>query len=202
MNTTIAIILGFIATFLGGIAIGFVIGISKGLTLGLHFRSGRPLSPIPWILSFIGAGAFMLVAVGSAIYSGVFLAKSVETQATVREIAEHRNKEGDVSRRPIYIYTDTTGATYTGTSNMGDGSEYTVGDKLRVRYLASSPQESRIDSFSHHWFLPIFMGAISMFLVALGYGFRWWRAREQQWANKASLPAGMNPTTSTPTALP
>lgn len=47
-DTALIIVIAFFATFLGGMALGFMSGIAKGMSLGAHFRAGRPVSPIPW----------------------------------------------------------------------------------------------------------------------------------------------------------
>jgi len=185
MDSTLILILAFVATFLGGIAVGFIIGIAKGITLGANFRTGRPASPIPWILCFIGSGIFLLTAIGSSIYSVYFLSSSVQTKATVIEIVERKDNEGHVKRTPIYTYTDSSGKSFTDRSSSSDGREFKVGDSIPIRYLKSSPHQSRIDYFSYHWILPIFMMIFSILLGGLGFGLRWWRNKEQQWANKA-----------------
>jgi hypothetical protein len=192
MDASLVLVIAFIATLLGGMAIGFMIGITKGLSLGATFRTGRPVSPRPWILCFIGAGAFLLTAIGSTVYSIYFLASSIQTSAVVTEIVERKDSEGHVSRTPVYSYKDAAGAKFTDRSSTGDGREFDVGDTIPIRYLKSSPHQSRIDYFSHHWLLPIFMTVFSILLGGLGFGLRWWRDREQQWANKTLHPTAGN----------
>lgn len=165
-------------------AIGFMLGITKGLSLGATFRTGRPVSPMPWILCFVGAGIFLLTAVGSTVYSTYFLANSIQTSAVVTEIIERKDGEGHLSRTPVYAYKDATGEKFTDRSSTSDGREFEVGDTIPIRYLKTSPHQSRIDYFSHHWFLPSFMLIFSLLLSGLGFGLRWWRNREQQWTNE------------------
>ena len=188
MESSLVLVIAFIATLISGIAIGFMIGITKGMSLGATFRTGRPVSPIPWILCFVGAGIFLLTAVGSTAYSTYFLASSIQTSAVVTEIVERKDGEGRLSRTPVYTYKDATGEKFTDRSSTGDGREFEVGDTIPIRYLKTSPHQSRIDYFSHHWFLPIFMLIFSLLLSGLGFGMRWWRHREQQWANKTLHP--------------
>lgn len=187
MDTTLVLVIAFVATLLGGMAIGFMLGITKGMTLGATFRTGRPVSPIPWMLCFIGSGVFLLTAVGASIYSIYFLTNSIQTKAIITEIVERKDGEGHLSRTPVYAYKDSSGKEFTDRSATGDGREYQIGDAIPIRYLKSSPHESRIDYFAYHWFLPIFMVISSVVLGGLGFGFRWWRNREQQWANKSVL---------------
>lgn len=190
MNSTIGIVIAFAATLLIGMAIGFMIGLAKGMSLGARFRSGRPVSALPSILCFIGSGIFLLVALGSSIYSFYFIANSAQTEAMVTEIIERKDDEGRVRRTPVYSYTAASGNMFTDRSSIGDGRELAIGDTIPVRYLKDSPHQSRIDYFSHHWLLPVFMAAFSVGLAGLGFGLRWWRRQEQQWANERMEQSG------------
>ena len=172
------LIIAFIATFLCALSIGFSAGVVKGMSLAAHHRSGRPVSPIPWILCFVGSGILLLTSVGTTIYSMYFLASSVQAEATVTEIVETKDNEGVIHRSPVYSYENASGEDFTDTSSTGDGREYKVGNVIPIRYLKNSPHQSRIDYFSHHWVLPIIMAVLSIALAGLGYGLRWWRNRE------------------------
>lgn len=178
------IIIAFVVTLLGGMAIGFMMGITKGMSLGAHFQTGRPGSPIPWILCATGSGICLLMAIGTSIYTLYFLTASAPAIATVTEIIERKDDEGNKSYSPVYSYMLPDGQSFTDRSSMSDDGEHQVGDTIPIRYLKSSPHKSRIDYFAHHWFLPILMTAFSLSLAAVALGIRWWREREQQWANK------------------
>ena len=190
MDSSLVLVIAFVATLLGGMAIGFMFGITKGMSLGATFRTGRPVSPMPWILCFMGAGIFLLAAVGSSIYSIYFLSNSIRTSAVVTEIVERKDGEGHVIRTPVYTYKNASGEDFTDRSSTGDGREFDVGDTVPIRYLETLPHESRIDYFAHHWMLPILMTVFSILLGGVGLGLRWWRKREQQWAEKTLAAAG------------
>jgi hypothetical protein len=192
MNSALVLVIAFVATLLGGMAIGYMFGLTKGMSLGATFRTGRPVSPIPWIVCFIGAGIFLLATVGSSIYSIYFLTSSIQTSAVVTEIVEQKDSEGRVSRSPVYSYKNASGQDFTDRSSTGDGRDFYVGDTIPIRYLKASPHQSRIDYFGHHWMLPIFLAVFSILLGGLGFGLRWWRNREQQWANKTLHPTAGN----------
>jgi|GEM_PF-967820 len=183
MDTTLVLVIAFVTTLLGGMAIGFMIGITKGMTLGANLRIDRHASPIPWIMCLIGSGVFLLTAVGASIYSIYFLSSSIQTKAIITEIIERNDHEGHLRLTPVYTYKDATGKEFTDRSNTGDGREFEVGDTIPIRYLKTSPHESRIDYFSHHWFLPIFMVILSVVLGGLGFGLRWWHNGKQKLAN-------------------
>ncbi|MDR0353917.1 MAG: DUF3592 domain-containing protein [Opitutaceae bacterium] len=160
-----------------------MMGITKGMSLGAHFQTNRPISPIPWILCATGSGISLLVAIGTSIYTLYFLTGSTPATATITEIIERKNDEGNTSYSSVYSYALPDGQKFTDRSSMSDGREYQVGDTIPIRYLVSSPHQSRIDYFAHHWSLPIFMIVVSLGLAAVALGLRWWREKEQQWAN-------------------
>jgi hypothetical protein len=187
MDSPLILVIAFVATLFGGMAIGFMFGIAKGMSLGATFRTGRPVSPIPWILCFIGAGIFLLAAVGSSIY---FLTSSIQTKAVITEIVERKDDDGHVSRNPVYSYKDASGQDFTDRSSTGDGRNFDVGDTIPICYLKTSPHQSRIDYFTHHWMMPLFMAAFSILLGVLSFGLRWWRNQEQEWANKTLVATG------------
>lgn len=193
MDTTLLLLIAFAATFLAGLVIGFMSGVAKGLVLGARFRTGRPASPLPWILCFVASGGFLLAAAATTVYSTWFLSAGIRTTATVNEIIERKDDDGKVSRTTRYTYRDSAGTSHTGETSLSGGRPSAAGDAIPVRYLRDSPGKSRIDTFLHHWFAPIFLAGWSIFAWALGIGLRWWRGREQQWAEKRLLAAGPAP---------
>jgi hypothetical protein len=134
MNSTIALIIAFIATLIFGMAIGFMFGLTKGIVLGSHLYSKRSSSPIAWVLSLILSGILMLSAVGTSIYSIYFITSSVQTQATVTELIEHKDEKGHLSWYPVYSYT-AAGEQFSDRSSIGGGGEYAVGNIITIRYL-------------------------------------------------------------------
>lgn len=185
MDTTTFLVITFITTLLGGMAIGFMMGVTKGMSLGAHCQTGRPVSPMPWILCATGSGICLLVAVGTSIYTLYLLSSSHTAEAKITDIVERKDDEGHTSYSTVYSYALPDGESFTDRSSMSDGRVYQVGDTVPIRYLKSSPHQSRIDYFSHHWFLPIFMIVLSLGLAAVAVGLRWWREKEQRWANSA-----------------
>jgi hypothetical protein len=187
MDPALIVILAFLATLVGGMAIGFMFGITKGLAMGARCRTDRPLSPLPWIICLVASGIFLLAAIGSTIYSIYFLTNSTPAKATITKIVTQKNEEGHVSHTPVYTYKNSVGEEFTDRSHSGDGSGWEAGDTIPIRYLENAPNQSRIDSFSHHWLLPIVMAIFSLLLGTASFGFRWWRKKELQEANKRLL---------------
>ena len=146
---------------------------------GLRVKSELP-SPIPGILCIVGSFLMVVASVGSSIYSLYFINNSVQTEATVNEIREKKDDEGNISRYPVYSYFDSSGQQFSDTTSMSDGREYKVGDKIPIRYLLKNPHNSRIDLFSHHWFLSIFFGFGTIVLAAVGSVLYWNYKRKTQ----------------------
>ena len=184
MSSNVVLAIAFATTLLGGIAIGFMMGLTKGMALGARFRTGMPVSPFPRILCAIGSGVFFLAAMGTSIHSTYFLSNSVTTEAIVTELVESRSAEGNISHRSVYAYSTPDGRNFTDSSATNGGRNYQVGETIPVRYLKGAPNRSRIDGFSHHWLLPILMAAFSIVLCGAAVGLRWGREKEQRWANK------------------
>lgn len=185
-DTAFIITILVIAAFLGGMAFGYVAGLTKGITLGERFSSKRPISPLSWIFALIGAVTFLLSSIGTAIYSTHFLANSTTSKAIVVELVKSQDNEGNASTHPRYSFTTRNGIEITGESSMITNPN--VGDTVSIRYLTNAPEKSRIDTFENHWLLPIIFAAASLFLAALGFILRWWRSKEQQWVNEHLSP--------------
>jgi hypothetical protein len=165
------LIFGVIVFFVGGF-IGFIIGTQVGLKMGLRVKA-EPPSPVPGILCILGSMFLIVASIVSSIYSLYFINNSVQTKATVTEIREQKDDEGNISRYPAYEYFDSSGQQFSDTTSMSDGRKYGVGDKIPIRYLKKIPQESRIDHFSHHWLLSIIFGIAGVALAAVGAGLYW-----------------------------
>jgi hypothetical protein len=161
-----------ILTFMLGAFAGFMLGHGFGRRAGLR-EARRPPSPLGGIFCLVGAGAMLLLAIGTTAYSVHFLAASTPTEGVVVEVRESKDKDGDISRSPVYRFHDASGHEFTSSSHLSDGTPYAIGDKLRIRYLASSPGDSRIDSFDNHWFLPLFSAWVAVVMAVVGGILRW-----------------------------
>ena len=143
-----------------GLLIGFIVGVNVGLRTA--FRAVRqPASALSAVLCSICAAVALLAAMATSLYSAYFLVGSQSTKATVIDVRDRKDSEGNVSRFPVYRYKDASGAEHRGTSFSSDGTDYVIGDVLPVRYLRNSPADARIDHFSHHWLLPILLAGFS-----------------------------------------
>ena len=161
-----------IVALVAGAMIGFMVGVTVGLRTAIK-AVRQPATPLPAVLCSICAGVTLLAAIGTSVYSTYFLFGSLPTNATVIDVREQKDSEGHVSRFPVYRYTDASGTEHRDTTSSSDGREFAVGDIIPVRYLRSSPAESRIDYFSYHWLLPIFLAASSVVTAAIGAALYW-----------------------------
>ena len=93
------------------------------------------------------------------------------------KVVEKTNGDGGTFYYPIYEYFDLQGKRYEGKPSAGVGSGYVEGEKVNIRYLSKSPQDSRIDKFVYNWLNVIFFAITSVLLCALGFGLKWWREK-------------------------
>jgi hypothetical protein len=165
----------FVIGMIVGIIIGVVLASVVWLKIGPRvFKAPpKPPSPLPFIFCGIGSVASLVCAVAAIAYSIYFIKSSQPATATIVELRESRDKDGNLTIYPIYEYSDTNGNKYQDTPNMSDGRRFVVGSQIPVRFLRSSPSESRIDYFSYHWLLPILMAFFSAGLAAASFVLRW-----------------------------
>ena len=182
-----------IIALVAGVMIGFMIGVTVGLRTAIR-AVRQPPTPIPAVLCFICAAITLLAAIGTSIYSAYFLYASLPTTATIVEVREQKDSEGHFSRFPVYRYADTNGTEHRDTTSTSDGREFAVGDIIPIRYLRSSPGESRIDYFSYHWLLPILLAAVSPVTAAIGGALLWnYKRQKRSSPDEISNPISPNP---------
>jgi hypothetical protein len=165
------IIFGLLTFLAGGIA-GFILGLKVGLRKERH-TNPKPANPVPGFLFMIGGAIAMISSFSAIAYSIYFLSNSQMTKATVVEIREKKDDDGAISRYPVYEYFISDGQEFTDTASMSAGREFVVGDMIPIRYLATSPQNSRIDYFAYHWSLSIILGIGAMALTFVGLVLNW-----------------------------
>lgn len=180
---SIFILIAIVVALCYGMTVGFLIGITKGLSWGGFFRNSRP--PIFLILCRVTSIVLLLSAIGSTFYSLHFISNSFTTNATVMTERAPTRHEWLFTR---YHYNDRSGKQFT---NLWHSAahywEYNNLPYIPVRYLKYAPQESRIDSFSHHWLSPILMSFSSMLFAGIGIAWQWWRNRKDRSAEKPRL---------------
>jgi hypothetical protein len=174
MNT---IGIGIVAVLVG-LMIGFVIFSAAVLRHALR-SAHRPPTPLPAAFSAIGSAVLLFAAIGTGIYSAYFLSASTATSGAITAIHERKDSDGDAVRYPVYQYQDANGAEHRGTTSMSVGREVVVGDVIPVRYLRKSPAQSRIDTFSHHWFVSLFF-LVACLIAATVAGVLGWNYKRER----------------------
>ncbi|MDB4354157.1 DUF3592 domain-containing protein [Akkermansiaceae bacterium] len=184
MNSTLVWLTVLGITLVLGVIIGFTSGLNKGMKLGQNFGNQRPPSPLPPMICATIAALLLLGATGTAIYSLYFLSNSAQTTATVTHFIERKDEEGNTSYSTAYYYSTSAEETFEDRSMLGDAEDYQVGDEITVRYLIKSPHRSKIDRFVNHWGLPLTLTAFGVLLGITAIFLKWWRKKEQHWANQ------------------
>lgn len=188
MSTTILIV-GFAVILACAFAFGYIVGLTRGISLGAHAQRSEPPSPIPWMIACLAGGVLLLCAVGTAGYSAYFLANSQTTVGTITGFDESTGEDGQKSYFPEFEYTTGTGERLAGRSSISEDGRYSVGEKVAVRYLSNSPSRSRLDSFAVHWLPPIFLTAAGIISLIVAFMLRWWRGELLAWArNRLARP--------------
>jgi ABC-type Na+ efflux pump permease subunit len=165
------ILVGLIA----GIFIGTILVGIAWMIIGTRIIKAppKPPSPMPFIFCAIGSAVLLVFAVVALGYSIYFINSSQPTMATVISIRESKDKNGNVTTYPIYEYSDAAGTKHQDTPNMSGGRTFIVGSQIPVRFLRTSPAESRIDFFAYHWLTPAMLAFLSVVLAAVSVALRW-----------------------------
>ena len=178
-NFMLIIVISLIS-IIAGIGIGFFFGVIGGRSLSTTINPAIPKSPTPWLLSFTGSGIALIIAFCCLIYNIYFFSNSQVTVGTVIKVVETTNDDGGTFYYPIYEYFDLQGKRYEGKPSAGVGDGFVEGEKVNIRYLSHSPDDSRIDTFMYNWLNSIFFAIVSVLLAALGVGLKWWSEKNKR----------------------
>ena len=140
-----------------------------------------------WLL--VGGLGTLTVGVGIAVYTSVFLLRSVATKGTVvRLLPVEDNEAGTINYAPVFSFTSEDGQNHTIRSGVtSDPPEFDEGEVVRVLYIRSNPTGAKIGSFLQLWFAAIIFSGLGMFFSVLGYLlFRNERKRKQRVLASAS----------------
>ena len=125
-----------------------------------------------WSSLIVGA-AFLLVAAGLTIHSGVLLIRGVHVTGTVVKLIPSTDSKGNVMYTPVFNYTARNGATYMAVTNFSSNPpDYAIGQSISVLYEPGHPESATPESFGALWFLPVFFGGFGICLIAAGWAFR------------------------------
>ncbi len=125
---------------------------------------------------FAVIGLVMLLA---AAYSGVstqrFLASAAQAEGVVVEMV------GGETQAPVVAFTAPDGRRVQFQSSVSSNPPgFHVGEQVRVHFDAANPDDARLDSFMHLWFVPVFLGGMGSIFGGVGFFILylpWRRAR-------------------------
>jgi hypothetical protein len=117
-----------------------------------------------WLL--VGGLGGLVVGVGFAVYTSIFLLRSVETKGTiVRLDPVADNEAGTINYSPIFSFTSEDGQVHTIRSGVApDPPEFREGEFVRVLYIRSHPGGAKLRSFWQLW-----LGRIDIYTLQLGF---------------------------------
>ena len=164
-------IIAYLVVLLFGIMIGYSLKSHKRIIELFQFKSKKSAVISQSNMIKLLAWLCTLIAIGTAVYTVSFIARSDIAIAKVIKVVE-RNKNGGTSSFPIYEYYLPNGRRLEGRATTEDGSTYSVGDEITIRFISKAPHQSRIDKFSHHWGITAFMIVAAIFLYSINLFLR------------------------------
>jgi len=112
---------------------------------------------------------FMLIGVAVAVYRWNYLRHAITTTATVTNLIERKDKDGDTLFAPVYVFTDHRGKSVKVTSLTASSLPPRIGDKIEVLYDPDNPKNSIERGFFSVWGVAAMCGALgASFFIAFG----------------------------------
>jgi hypothetical protein len=112
--------------------------------------------------------SFLVIALGFALNTSMFLHSSVSATGTVVSLAPKR-ADNVVSFAPVFTFT-AAGRSYTMTADVASNPPgFHVGQSVPVLYQTANPGHAKIASFGQLWFMVLIFGVVGAFMTAVGY---------------------------------
>ena len=113
------------------------------------------------VVLLIVASVCLVVAVGFAINTTLFLRTAVRTTGTVVELRSRARVGDRTTYAPIFKFRDVAGNEHRIESNVSQRPcPYSVGMTVPVLYRADDPNSALIDRFWELWILPVVLGIV------------------------------------------
>jgi hypothetical protein len=120
------------------------------------------------------AAIFSLVAVGIAINTTIFLARSIRAEGKVVALVHIEDGDDDTAYRPVFTFITRDGTTETVRSNAGSNPPgFELGQIVQIRYETADPSVARIDTFWQIWASSVAFAAFGCVTWFVGWFFRW-----------------------------
>jgi len=118
-----------------------------------------------WAQIFCGMCVLMMLAGAMfAIYRWSYLKRATTTKATITNLIERENDDGDTLFAPEYVFTDQNNNSIKITSSTASfPPPGKIGDKIEVLYDPDNPQHSIQNDFFSIWGLPVILAVLSTF---------------------------------------
>jgi hypothetical protein len=95
---------------------------------------------------------------------------------------EERRVNSHSSYYPIVEYKTKTGEVFSTTGDTGSSSafDYSIGEKVNVRYLLANSHDAKLSTFMEMWLFPFVLVVIGLLFIAAGiYNFKNTRAQKR-----------------------
>lgn len=127
----------------------------------------------------------LLLAIGCAAYTLVFLVRSIPGTGKVLDLKEQVDDHGDVTYAPIFQFTANDGKRYTIESLVYSApAGFDIGEAVEIRYLSGHPTNARIKSYWQTWGLETILAVLGTIFTAIGFALRRWM-RKKRWIDQS-----------------
>lgn len=122
-----------------------------------------------WWLAACGA-ATLAVGFGFVIWTSVFLIRATETAGRIVQTVPVSSDEGRTTNfAPVFTFSIADGHSFTITSNTSSNPpEFEPGDRVKVLYIPSHPENARLKSTLQLWLAPLICVPLSLFYILFG----------------------------------
>jgi hypothetical protein len=130
----------------------------------------RLLRFICWWLLAGGLSTFA-VGAGFAVYTSVFLFRSIATKGTIVRLDQVADEEdGTINYAPVFTFASDDGQIHTiRTGVASDPPGFDEGEVVRVLYIKSNPAGAKIASFWQLWLVTVICCGLGLLFGVPGY---------------------------------
>jgi hypothetical protein len=110
------------------------------------------------------------VGFGFAIYTSIWLCRSVSGQGTVIDLVPQNDDDGNVSYSARFRFKAHNGELWIATAGVATNPpSFAIGEVVRVRYLPNDPKSAKLAYFWQLWFQPVLCAGLGVFFIGAGY---------------------------------